>query len=74
MVNKYVRVLEEREINAKTGEVWSLFNVPNTWKSRVEVKVLQDGYVFLEDGTAVKPVPNESEEVEEETEPVEEKE
>lgn len=53
MVKKYARVLESREINSMTGEVWAIQDVPNTWRSKTEAKVLADGYVFLEDGTAV---------------------
>ena len=55
MVTKYVRVLEERDINAKTGEIWAIQDVPATWRTRVETKVLSDGYVFDTDGTAKKP-------------------
>ena len=58
MVNKYARVLEEREINATTGEVWSINDVPRTWKAKTEAKVISDGYHFAEDGTAY---PNEVE-------------
>lgn len=53
MVKKYARVLETREINTMTGSVWAIQDVPNTWRSKTEAKVLADGYVFLEDGTAV---------------------
>lgn len=56
MVNKYTRHLEERDINVKTDKVWSINDVPNTWKNKTEKKVLTDGYHFLEDGTVV---PNE---------------
>lgn len=52
MVKKYARVLESREINSMTGEIWAIQDVPNTWRSKTEAKVLSDGYVFLEDGTA----------------------
>lgn len=55
MVRKYVRVLEEREINAMTGEIWKITDVPNTWRKKTEAQVLADGYVFAEDGTAVLP-------------------
>lgn len=61
MVKKYARVLETREINTMTGSVWAIQDVPNTWRSKTEAKVLADGYVFLEDGTAV-PAPEEEEE------------
>lgn len=54
MVAKYSRHLENRDINEKTGEVWSINDVPNTWKAKTEAKVIADGYEFLEDGTAVK--------------------
>ena len=67
MVNKYARVLEAREINVNTGEVWSINDVPNTWRKTTEAKVISDGYYFAEDGTAF-PRKNEEEEEEAETE------
>lgn len=56
MVKKYTRLLEEREVNSRTGEIWAIQDVPNTWRARTEAAVLADGYVFLEDGTAIKAV------------------
>lgn len=53
MVRKYVRVLEERDINAKTGETWKVDDVPATWKSRVLVQIETDGYIVDEDGTVI---------------------
>lgn len=61
MVNKYARLLEERIMNDKTGSVWAIQDVPKTWRGKTEAKVITDGYVFLEDGTAV-PAPEEEEE------------
>lgn len=61
MVNKYARVLEQREINVNTGEVWSINDVPNTWRKKAETKVIADGYYFDEDGTAYPNVPKEEE-------------
>ena len=61
MVNKYARVLELREINPNTDEVWSINDVPRTWKSKTEAKVIADGYYFDEDGTTYPNVPNEEE-------------
>lgn len=52
MVNKYSRLLEERIVNEKTGEVWAIQDVPRTWRNRTEAKVIADGYRFDEDGTA----------------------
>ena len=52
MVNKYARHLEERDINVNTGKVWSINDVPNTWRKKTEAKVISDGYYFDEDGTA----------------------
>ena len=52
MVQKYSRLLEEREIYYKTEEVWTINDVPRTWRSKTEAKVLADGYHFAEDGTA----------------------
>ena len=62
MVNKYARLLEQRQINNNTGEVWALDDVPNTWKARTKTKVEGDGYEFGEDGTAHKVEPNDPEE------------
>lgn len=59
MVKKYARVLENREINSMTGEVWSINDVPNTWKNKTRAKVEADGYYFDENGTAYPSVPNE---------------
>ena len=56
MVAKYKRLIEEREINDKTGSVWAIQNVGKTWRARTEAAVLADGYVFLDDGTAIKAV------------------
>lgn len=53
MVKKYVRVLETREINSMTGEVWSINDVPNTWRSRVRAQIIADGYTFDDDGTVI---------------------
>ena len=61
MVKKYVRVLEQRDINVKTDEVWKLDDVPATWRNRVEAQVIADGYYFDEDGTAW-PIPVNEEE------------
>lgn len=52
MVAKYSRLLEERIVNDKTGKVWALQDVPRTWRSKTETKVLSEGYYFAEDGTA----------------------
>ena len=61
MVAKYSRLLEQRIINDKTGEVWAIQDVPRTWRGKTEVKVLADGYYFDEDGTAYPNEPNENE-------------
>ena len=52
MANKYARHLEQRDINVNTGEVWSINDVPNTWRAKTRTKVEADGYHFAEDGTA----------------------
>ena len=52
MVNKYSRVLEQREINLATNEVWAIQDVPTTWRLKTQQKVIEDGYYFAEDGTA----------------------
>ena len=62
MVQKYSRLLEEREINYNTMEIWTLQDVPRTWRKKTEQKVVADGYYFDEDGTAwpnPQPEPNE---------------
>ena len=59
MVKKYARLLEEREINDKTGEVWKLSDCARTWRSGAEKKVIADGFYFAEDGTAYRVENNE---------------
>lgn len=54
MVAKYVRVLEEREVNSNTDEVWTIYDVPKTWRAKTEKQILADGYEILKDGTVVK--------------------
>ena len=54
MVRKYVRLLEEREINHNTESIWCLNDVPNTWREKVKQKILEDGYSFNNDGTIEK--------------------
>ena len=61
MIRKYSRILEERQINNATDEVWALQDVPNTWRSKTEAKVIADGFYFDEDGTAY-PIPENEEE------------
>lgn len=58
MAVKFARLLKEREINYNTNEIWKLEDVPKLWRSKTEKLVLSDGYIFLEDGTAV-PKPKE---------------
>lgn len=53
MKKKYVRVLEERDINAKTGEIWRLDDVPTTWRTGVLAQIEADGYIVDEDGTVI---------------------
>lgn len=54
MVNKYAHVLEERQINDRTGEIWKITDVPKTWRAKTQIKVEADGYVVLDDGTVDK--------------------
>lgn len=68
MVRKYTKAIEGREYNTRTDNIWSINDVPTTWRKKTREQVLADGYVFLDDGTAVKAEP----EPEEEEEPVEE--
>lgn len=56
MVKKYVKALEEHEINVKTGEVWVIADVPTLWKSKVTTQIIADGFVFDEEGHAVRPI------------------
>lgn len=52
MVNKYARHLEDRDIYDNTGSVWTINDVPKTWRARTKIKVEGDGYYFAADGTA----------------------
>ena len=54
MVNKYAHVLEERQINDRTGEIWKITDVPKTWRKKTQDKVEADGFIILEDGTVEK--------------------
>ena len=54
MVAKYVRVLKNREIYDKTGNIWTINDVPRTWRTKVEKEIIADGYVIEEDGTVSK--------------------
>lgn len=54
MVNKYAHVLEERQINDRTGEIWTINDVPKTWRKKTQDKIEADGYIILEDGTVDK--------------------
>lgn len=64
MVNKYVRLLEQRQINPNTEEIWAIQDVPNTWRAKTKAKVEADHYTWDEDGTAISIPPNEDEVVE----------
>ena len=57
MVRKYARLLEERDINERTGEIWKITDVPNTWRAKTLAKIDEDGYEVLEDGTVGKATP-----------------
>ncbi len=61
MTKKYVKVLEAREINISTGSTWTIYDVPNLWRAKVEAQIDTDGYVIEEDGT-VSPKPVNEEE------------
>ena len=52
MVNKYARHLENQDINDNTGEIWTINDVPKTWRKKTEAKVIADGYHFDENGVA----------------------
>ena len=41
-------------MNRVSDSVWTIYDVPNTWRSKTESKVIADGYHFDSDGTAVK--------------------
>ena len=68
MVKKYVKAIEGREYNTRTDSTWSIYDVPSTWKKKTEAQILADGYIFLDDGTAIKPEDVPEEEPVEETE------
>lgn len=59
MVNKYVKALENRELNSRTGEIWTINDVPTVWKSKVEQRIEDDGYVVDTDGTVIPKPENE---------------
>ena len=59
MLKKYVRVLEQREINPKTGSTWAWMDVPNTWRERAKEAVEADHYTWDENGCAIPIPPNE---------------
>lgn len=54
MTKKYCHALEGREINSRTGEIWTINDVPVTWRAKVEQQILADGYTILPDGTVEK--------------------
>lgn len=54
MKKKYVKALENREINSRTGEIWKIDDVPSIWKAQVEDQIAADGYTILIDGTVEK--------------------
>ena len=51
MAKKYVRHLENRDINTSTGSTWTINDVPNLWRAKVEAQIEADGYFIEEDGT-----------------------
>lgn len=58
MKKKYVKALENREINSRTDEIWTVNDVPNIWKNQVLNQIAADGYIVLEDGTVEKGLQN----------------
>lgn len=54
MDKKYARLLEERAVNEKTGDIWKITDVPRTWRTKTEARVIADGYTFDDDGTVIK--------------------
>lgn len=52
MVRKYTRLLEENAINSKTGNIWTINDVPATWRERTRNQVIEDGFAFDENGIA----------------------
>lgn len=71
MVTKYVRLLKERAIYYKTGEVWRIQDVPFTWRVRTKERILAEGYIFAEDGTVIKAEELPAEDIPSEDVPVE---
>lgn len=56
MVRKYATALEEHQICSKTNAVWTIDDVPALWRTKVVSQVIADGYVFDEEGHAVRPI------------------
>lgn len=54
MKKKYVKALENREINSRTDEIWKIDDVPSIWKAQVIAQIETDGYEILDDGTVDK--------------------
>jgi hypothetical protein len=64
MVKKYVRHLENRDINPSTGSIWTINDVPNLWRTKVMVQIEADDYIIEEDGTvSPRPVNEDDKEV-----------
>ena len=59
MIKKYVKELEARHINNSTGEIWTINDVPNLWRAKVEAQIDKDGYFIEKDGTVSKNPVNE---------------
>lgn len=56
MVDRYVQALEEQQICSKTNAIWTINDVPKLWRASVISRVIADGYVFDDEGHAVKPM------------------
>lgn len=57
MISHYAKLLEDRETNDLTGNVWTIGDVDLTWRDKVYTRIYSDGYYFDEDGTAYKANP-----------------
>ena len=51
MKTKYVRHLENRDVNPSTNEIWTVNDVPKLWQDKVIAQIDADGYIIEEDGT-----------------------
>ena len=54
MVSFYIRKIENGEIDTRNGEPWKWTSVPPKWREGVKTRLVNDGYILNEDGSATK--------------------